>query len=102
MCDACSPTQVHLTGRLICADAAQALAVATHLPDHIRLSRAEPGCLRFDVTPAGPLVWQVDEIYADRDSFAAHQARTQGSDWFRATAQVKRDYTISGWGTGWG
>lgn len=97
MCDACTPAQVHLTGRLICADADEAAIVARYLPDHIRLSRAEPGCLRFEVTPADPLVWQVDEVYADRDSFAAHQARTQASDWFRATAAVKRDYTITGW-----
>ncbi len=99
MCDACSPGVVHLTGRLVCADAAEAAVVAAHLPEHARLTRAEPGCLSFEVTPtADPLVWRVEERFAGREAFEMHQARTHASDWFRATRGVKRDYRIDGWG----
>lgn len=86
---------VHLSGRLICADAEQASAVELHLPEHARLSRAEPGCLRFEVTGAkDPLVWDVSESFVDRAAFDAHQARVSASPWGVATAGIRRDYTV--------
>lgn len=88
---------ITLTGRLICADAAQAALVRLYLPDHIRLSRAEPGCLSFDVVPTrDPLVWQVDESFTDRAAFDAHQTRTRESRWFRETAHIRREFQIIG------
>ncbi|KFE35387.1 putative quinol monooxygenase [Thioclava atlantica] len=46
-----------LTGRLICATEEEAAIVRAHLPEHIRLTRAEPGCERFEVRQgADPLV----------------------------------------------
>jgi quinol monooxygenase YgiN len=88
---------VTLTGRLICGTEAEAARVRAHLPDHIRLTRAEPGCLRFDVVQTDdPLVWQVDETFADRAAFDAHQARTQGSTWAQETAGIARDFHITG------
>lgn len=86
--------KLHLTGRLICADEGQAAIVRAHLPEHIRLTRAEPGCEMFAVTPAGSLVWDVAERFADRAAFDAHQARTRASDWGRATAGIARDFTL--------
>ena len=87
---------ITVTGHLICASTADVDLVRRLLPEHIRLSRAEPGCLSFNVVQtADPLVWQLDEAFRDRTSFAAHQARTQASDWFTATAHLKRDYQIS-------
>jgi quinol monooxygenase YgiN len=87
---------VTLTGRLICATAAEAARVRAHLPDHIRLTRAEPGCLRFDVVATDdPLVWQVDETFIDQAAFDAHQARTQASRWARETAGIARDFTLT-------
>lgn len=84
---------VTLTGWLRCKDAAEAGIVARHLPEHIRLTRAEPGCLAFAVEPtADPLVWRVDESFADAAAFEAHQARTRGSDWFRATGGIQREF----------
>ncbi len=88
---------ITLTGRLICANAVEAEIVATHLPEHTRLTRAEPGCLSFMVLrTADPLVWQVDEAFADRPAFEAHQARTRASAWHKATAHLKRDYRTTG------
>ena len=86
---------IHVTGTLTCATAAEADIVRRHLPDHIILSRAEPGCLTFNVEPtASPLVWRLDESFADRAAFEVHQARTRASDWFAATAGLARDFTL--------
>ncbi|MDT8855975.1 antibiotic biosynthesis monooxygenase [Paracoccaceae bacterium Fryx2] len=83
-----------LTGRLICADAAEAALVAEHLPRHVALTLAEPGCISFTVVQtADPLVWQVDECFTDRAAFEAHQARTRASMWASATAAIRRDFT---------
>lgn len=88
---------IRVTGTLTCATAAEALVVRTHLPEHIRLSRAEPGCLTFNVeATADPLVWRLDESFADRAAFEAHQVRTRASDWFRATAGLQRDFRVTG------
>ncbi|MBF4571581.1 antibiotic biosynthesis monooxygenase [Herbiconiux sp. VKM Ac-1786] len=90
-------TDVHLVGRLICADARQASIVAEHLPAHLALTRAEPGCLSFEVTPtSGPLIWSVEEHFDGEPSFRAHQSRAASSPWGRATAHLTRDYTITG------
>lgn len=87
---------IHLTGCLICTDEQQAEVVRRHLPDHIRLTRAEAGCLRFDVVETSdPWVWQVDETFTDQTAFDAHQARTKASDWHLATAQIRRDFQIT-------
>lgn len=67
-----------------------------HLPEHIRLTRAEPGCLSFEVSPTiNPLVWQVDEQFQDDASFLAHQQRVAASEWGRATASIERRYEIT-------
>lgn len=87
---------ITLSGRLICANADDLALIRAHLPDHIRLSRAEVGCLSFEVhETADPLVWSVDETFTDQAAFDAHQARTRASAWFAATAHIKRDYTIT-------
>jgi quinol monooxygenase YgiN len=84
---------VQLSGYLICASEAEAARVRAHLPKHIRLTRAEPGCLSFAVEPTpDPLIWQIDEAFTDPAAFAAHQARTAASLWARETAGIRRDY----------
>lgn len=86
---------IRLSGHLICATAEEATLVALHLPDHIRLSRAEPGCLSFDVTrTVDPLLWQVEESFASRAAFEAHQERTRTSDWFARTGHIRRSYRL--------
>ncbi|MGW9114554.1 putative quinol monooxygenase [Microbacterium sp. NPDC055683] len=86
---------IMLTGRLLCASAEEAGIVSRHLPRHVELTRAEPGCLSFDVTAsADPLVWDVSERFADRAAFDAHQARVAASGWGRATAGIRRDYVV--------
>lgn len=84
---------VALHGRLICRDAAQMMLALDLLPEHARLSRAEPGCLRFEITQDDdPLIWTLDEIFADEDAFAAHQARATDSAWGRRSGDLGRDF----------
>lgn len=87
---------IRVTGTLTCATAAQADTVRAYLPDHIRLSREEPGCLTFNVEATeNPLVWRLDESFVDRAAFQAHQTRTRASAWFQATADLTRDFVVS-------
>ncbi len=71
--------------------------VTDHLPDHIRLTLAERGCLAFSVRadPENPNIYLVDEEFSDRSTFDAHQARVKASDWGRVTAHLSRKYKIS-------
>jgi quinol monooxygenase YgiN len=85
---------IRLTGTLTCAPEA-AEGVRAALPAHIRLSRAEPGCLSFDVTETAPGVFTVAECFADRAAFDAHQTRTRASDWWQVTAHMTRDFELS-------
>jgi quinol monooxygenase YgiN len=87
---------IHVTGRLICATPEDANIVLRFLPDHIHLSRAEPGCLSFNVTRStNPLVWVLDETFADQAAFDAHNLRTRASPWFAASAHLTRDFRIN-------
>ena len=87
---------VRLSGKVTCANAADAALIATHVPTHIALSRAEPGCLSFDVVQtADPMVWQVTESFTDQAAYDAHQTRTRASDWYRLTAHIPRSYDIT-------
>ncbi len=88
---------VTLGGLLVCRDVEESELVAALLPAHVARTRAEPGCLRFEVDATDdPLVWTVAERFSDATSFRAHQARVAASDWGRATAAIERRYTVSG------
>lgn len=54
---------VRLSGFLRCASMEDVELVVRHLPEHIRLTRAEPGCLSFEVSQTDdPLIWRVEEL----------------------------------------
>ena len=84
---------VILTGTLRC-DPGEAATVRDALPEHIRLTRAEPGCEEFNVIETAPGVFEVSERFVDQAAFDAHQTRTRGSDWWRLTAHMPRDFDI--------
>ena len=87
---------IALTGQLICTTEEEVATVRRFLPDHIRLTLAETGCLSFSVTEtADPMVWQVEERFTDRAAFDAHQTRTKTSPWFAATGRIARRYQIT-------
>jgi len=90
-------SQIVLSGFLRCRTLEEADRVAAILPEHIRLTRAEPGCQSFEVvrSMADPVCFAVREVFRDREAFESHQARTRASPWWRATKGIPRDYTIS-------
>ena len=86
---------IRLKGRLICMSLEEAATVRWNLPAHELASRAEPGCLQFEVTPTDdPLIFDVLESFRTRADFDAHQARTRQSPWFEATRPILRDYRV--------
>jgi quinol monooxygenase YgiN len=88
---------VHLLGQLICESDREVEIVRLHLPEHIRLTRAEMGCISFDVTQTDDLlIWKVEERFQDRKSFELHQQRTRSSAWWAATAEISRGFKVSG------
>jgi len=88
---------VTLSGELRCADEDEAALVRAFLPEHVARTRAEPGCLSFDVDPtADALTWRVDERFIDEAAFDAHQRRVAASVWGSATAGIARAYVIRG------
>ncbi len=72
-------------------------AVSDAVGDHIALTRAEAGCLSFEVTPCPDVVGRflVAEIFQNRAAFDQHQTRTSTSPWAKITAGLPRDYTIT-------
>lgn len=90
-------SEVHVSGRLVCESEAEAARVTQHLPGHIELTRAEPGCLSFEVTATDEDgVWNVDERFVDAAAFYAHQQRAAQSTWGQSTVGITREYTVTG------
>lgn len=69
--------------------------MTAELPAHITATRAESGCLSFEVTPTGdPSVWEVSELFDGADAFARHQQRVAAGTWGRMTAGIPREYRV--------
>ncbi len=88
--------KVTLTGYIVVPpdDLARVLA---ELPNHIELTRNEPGCIAFEVTqaPSDPYRFDVAEEFQDRQAFERHQQRVRSSFWGEVTTHVERHYEIS-------
>jgi quinol monooxygenase YgiN len=86
-----------LTGQLVCKDENESVIVNRFLPLHVALTRAEPGCVSFEVTQTSDLfIWQVDEEFVDIAAFEAHQTRVSTSEWGKVTRQIERRYRADG------
>jgi quinol monooxygenase YgiN len=72
-------------------------AVKSALPQHISLTRAEAGCISFDVVQNDTISgrFMVSEVFVDQAAFDAHQVRTKNSDWFKTTEGIPREYSIT-------
>jgi quinol monooxygenase YgiN len=81
----------HLSGK-ITVPAADLERVRRALPEHLRLTRSEPGCQSFTVTEQEGGIFQVDETFINKAAFQAHQTRIRGTDWEAASASAARDY----------
>jgi quinol monooxygenase YgiN len=81
---------VTLAGTLRCGPE-DAVIVRAALAAHIAASRAEPGCLRFEIVETAPGIFTIDEVFVDEAAFVAHTKRTRASDWWRKTGHIPRD-----------
>ncbi len=72
-------------------------SVEAELPEHIKLTRLEEGCLKFDVTqdPENQSVFWVYEEFVSRAAFEAHQKRVRTSEWGKVAANAERHYEIT-------
>ena len=88
---------VTVSGFLIAPTLADADRASELLPEHIRLSRAEPGCLTFEVerSQSDPIRFALFEVFRDEEAFTAHQARTRASAWWTETTGFERDFAVS-------
>ncbi len=90
--------EVTLKGTLTCTSQDEAARVRVALETHITLTRAEAGCLSFEVTQSDdPMVWNVSERFVDAAAFDTHQERAGASDWATQTAGIARNYKITGY-----
>ena len=93
---------VELTGLITCADENELHILKRHLPQHVKLTREEPGCEHFSVEQTqNPSVWKVSEKFTSQAAFEAHQARSQHSEWGRNTANIARAYAVKDGGAWW-
>lgn len=89
-------SKITLKGYIV-VSATDLKAVAEELPNHIRFTREEVGCLTFDVVQSSETLHRFDvyEEFVDQEAFDHHQARVRSSHWGRVAANVARHYTIT-------
>ena len=68
--------------------------LTTLLGPHVALSRAEPGCLSYELfqDEVQLTTFQLNAVFRDRQAFEAHKARVESADWGRATAHMRTDF----------
>ncbi len=71
--------------------------VVERVKEHIRLSRLEAGCIKFDITQSDddPCVFNVSERFFDQAAFDTHSVRTRASIWWKETKHIPRDMKIT-------
>jgi len=72
--------------------------VTQELVMHTKLTRAEEGCLTFEVNVDAENLnkFNVYEEFINKSAFDKHQLRVKSSNWGVVTARVERHYQISG------
>lgn len=90
-------SKVTLSGYIVVMGSELA-SVRDALPIHIETTRAEQGCIVFNVeehaTETGR--FEVYEEFKTSDAFRYHQKRVRESDWGVVTKNVARHYTVEG------
>ena len=91
----CKPEAVCLSGYLDIPSHHQR-GLKDALARHIRLTRAEKGCLRFEVEHNPNIKGRLDvvEVFESKAAFHAHQRRTAASDWAVITQGLPRHYIM--------
>ncbi|WP_428774377.1 putative quinol monooxygenase [Vibrio sp.] len=88
--------KVILSGYILVPDAERHIVVAALAP-HIELTRAEKGCLVFQVSQnqENRQRFDVYEEFVDQTAFDLHQERVKQSYWGKVTKGVTRHYQIT-------
>ena len=88
--------KVTLQGHIIVPNA-DLESVKRELINHIELTRAEDGCVVFEVTQDSDNKnrFNVYEEFVDQLSFESHQQRVGQSAWGKITVNVERHYKIT-------
>ena len=70
--------------------------VKSALVEHIRLTRLEEGCEKFEVIESPQKIgrFDVSEIFSSKESFDAHQQRVKNSVWGEVTKGYPRNYQV--------
>ena len=91
----CTPEAVCVSGYLDISSHHQR-GLKDALARHIRLTRAEKGCLRFEVDYNPNIKGRLDvvEVFESKAAFHAHQRRTAASDWAVITQGSPRHYIM--------
>lgn len=89
-------SKITLQGHII-VPAHQLELIESALPEHILLTRAEPGCIVFQVTQSeyNCLRFDVNEEFESKQAFEMHQNRTKASAWGQVTQDVVRHYQVT-------
>ncbi len=84
-----------LQGHIIVADN-DLIKVKAELEHHIKLTKAEVGCLHFSVRQDSdnPNRFNVSEKFVSQNAFEQHQLRVKQSTWGKVTVNVQRFYNI--------
>ncbi|TDO98047.1 putative quinol monooxygenase [Marinomonas balearica] len=87
--------KVVLSGYILILEA-ELYEIEEALIEHVTLTKAEEGCLVFNVTkdPSNPLRYDVYEEFASQEAFDFHQTRVKSSTWGQVTTNVERHYSI--------
>lgn len=84
-----------LTGYILVTDS-DLTAIKKALPLHSQLTRAEKGCLVFEVSQDKDNAnrFNVYEEFVDKKAFELHQQRVANSNWGLLTKNIERYYSI--------
>ena len=88
--------KITLEGHII-VPSADLESVKNELLNHIELTRAEDGCVIFEVAQDSNNKnrFNVYEEFVDQKSFSSHQQRVGQSAWGNITINVERHYQIT-------
>ena len=91
-------SKVILSGHIVVIESELA-SVRNALLIHIEATRAEDGCIVFNVEEHTAEVGRFDvyEEFEDSDAFRFHQKRVRESDWGSITKNVVRHYSVEGY-----
>ena len=88
-------SKIILTGYIVVPNTDLA-AVSAELTKHIKLTRAEEGCLMLKVwvDPKNKNVFNVYEEFINQQAFEEHQQRVKSNYWGNITDNIQRHYQI--------